>query len=451
MKGSKSHMTERRLKILRDAGFPFSVNEVRQKVKKEAAQQDRSNFDAKTWLEKYKDFLLYIATHGSLLSLHNKNPFLAEWVSKQRDRCPTLERTAVKDKDENTGDPELRESELMDTARLFLYCQNNKANVSLLRGKDVEPSSVSKEEPSSWDDQFGTIAAWFIKHGTYAVKGMPSKMKKFVSKQQEQHRLFASGLESELTSERVEKLEDICFPFEKPAPKEPRDEDNIATCARKGKARSWEEFRLDLAVNCIQKGNYDYSSFDDVELRRWAAEQKRQHKLYVAGKPTSLSNDQIQKLVDIKLIVKRPKQKSWPEICGDLMAFRIHFGTFDVSSAHVVPKGRTANPCPNNTALKNLQDWVIKLRERYCESTKTVSLDEELTQEQKAKLDCVGFPWTGPWMNTFGQPEIILCPPKEKEKTNSTPAEGNSSIAPIKSNLFGMTLEMQPIAHAPIT
>ena len=50
-------MTERRLKILTDAGFPFSVNEVRQQVKKEAAYQDQVTFDAKPWLEKYKDFL----------------------------------------------------------------------------------------------------------------------------------------------------------------------------------------------------------------------------------------------------------------------------------------------------------------------------------------------------------------------------------------------------------
>ena len=59
-------MTERRLKILTDAGFPFSVEK---KAKKDAKHQDKAVFDAKPWLEKYKDFLLYIAAHGSLEAL----------------------------------------------------------------------------------------------------------------------------------------------------------------------------------------------------------------------------------------------------------------------------------------------------------------------------------------------------------------------------------------------
>ncbi|KAL7528251.1 hypothetical protein ACHAXR_003985, partial [Thalassiosira sp. AJA248-18] len=446
MKGSKSHMTERRKSILTDAGFPFSVNEVRQKVKKEAASNMRVIFDAKPWLEKYKDFLLYIATHDSLELLHKNNPFLAEWVSEQRESPSSSEcLTAVKDKDENMSDPEMNEHALlMKAAHFFLFSQSNKANVLLICEKDVEPPPVIKEELSSWDDQFGSIAAWYIKHGTYATKGMPTKMKKFVSKQQEQHRLFASGLDSELTSERIEKLEDICFPFDKTTSKEPRDDDTAAS----RRHRSWEDYRLALAMSYIKKGSYDATSLDDVELRRWAVEQKRCCKLYLAGKhTTTLSFDQIQKLLDIKFVAKRPKQKSWTEFCCDLMAFRIHFGTFDVASAHVVSKGRSANPCANSTALKNLQEWVVKLQGN-AESTKLLSTNEELTPDQKMKLDSVGFPWTGSWSNSGDESDRESCSPKcsHKEHENSDlPAENNASITPVKSNLFGMTVEMQQV------
>ena len=92
------------------------------------------------------------------------------------------------------------------------------------------------------------------------------------------------------------------------------------------------EYRLELAIVCILKGNYDA---DDVDLRRWAAEQKRQYKLYLAGKQSSLTFAQIQKLVDVKFIAKRPKQKSWYENCADLMAFRIQFGNFDVAGSPI--------------------------------------------------------------------------------------------------------------------
>ncbi|KAL7555179.1 hypothetical protein ACHAWF_018989 [Thalassiosira exigua] len=84
MKGSKSHMTERRVKILTDAGFPFSVNEVRQKVKIEAAEQDRVLFDAKSWLEKFKvRYRLLLLTfsyqphqQSKIMLSHQGSPFL---------------------------------------------------------------------------------------------------------------------------------------------------------------------------------------------------------------------------------------------------------------------------------------------------------------------------------------------------------------------------------------
>jgi len=429
-------LTERRLKILTDAGFPFSVN--RQKVKKEAAHQDKVLFDAKPWLEKYKDFLLYIATHGSLEVLAKTNPFLAEWYAKQgRGHSLSGNASTVNEMDRN---------ELLEAAHFFLFSLSNKGNIMLLHDKNVEPTAVIKEE-SSWDDQFGNLAIHFIKHGTYLPRGMPSKMKKFVSNTLQQHRLFTSGITSELTSERIEKLEDINFPFDKASMKEPRDEDTTAS----RRNRSWEEFRLDLAICYIQKGNFDSNSLVDVELRRWAAEQKRQHKLYLAGKQTTVTFDQIQKLVDIRFISKRPKQKSWVENCADLMAFRIQFGTFDVASAHVVittkgmpSKGRLANPCTNNTALKNLQEWVVKLRGHYCESSKSFSTNDEFSQEHKMKLDSVGFPWTGSWAISRELPDNATCDVKQQDKTDN--AELNSSVAPIKSNLFGVTLEMAQVS-----
>lgn len=426
-------MTERRLKILTDAGFPFSVNEIRLKVKKEAAHQDRIVFDAKPWIEKFKDFLLYIAgleSHGSLESLQKGNPYLAEWVAKQGEECTSSDdATSFEEMDYVHGNlqPHDRIS-LMKAANFFVFCQINRSNVLLLHDKTLDPSSTIKEESTSWDDQFGNLAAWYIKHGTYAPKGMPSKMKKFVSRQQEQHRLFTSGLDSELTSERVEKLEDIYFPVDRATMKEPLADD-MASLRRN---KSWEEYRLELAIVYIQKGNYDA---DDVDLRRWAAEQKRQHKLYLTGKQSSLTFSQIQKLIDIKYISKRPKQKSWYENCADLMAFRIHFCSFDVARAHIVPysKGRSINPSTNPTPLKTLQEWVAKLRGHYCECTKLIETNDELTQEQKIILDSVGFNWSGSCASR-----------KDDMKDSDFPfVDGGIGIPSIKSNIFGVTLEMQ--------
>ena len=147
--------------------------------------------------------------------------------------------------------------------------------------------------------------------------------------------------------------------------------------------------------------------------------------------------------MDIKFIAKRPKQKSWYENCADLMAFRIQLGNFDVASAHVVPnsKGRSINSCSNTTPLKTLQEWVIKLRGHYHESTKFVEINDELTHEQKMKLDSVGFTWSAPWASGEELFTKESCLVKQQEKTDFTPADGSIGIATIKSNLFGMTLE----------
>ena len=278
--GKKSHMTERRLKILTDAGFPFSVNAVRQKVKEEAAHQDKAMFDAKPWIEKYKDLLLFIATHGGLELLQKNDPFLAMWAAKQREECNLSDRTILmEDEGENESAIELKERiALIKAADFFSFSLNSKANNVVLQSDKCSGSASCNKEDISWYRQYGALAAWYIKHGTYASKGMPTKLKRFISKQQEQHRLFTEGLASELTEELIEKLDDIYFPFDNV----PRDDD-IASSRRN---RSWEEYRLDLAISYIQKGNYDAQALDDMELRRWSTEQKRQHKFYITGKQT---------------------------------------------------------------------------------------------------------------------------------------------------------------------
>lgn len=63
MKGSKSHLTKRRLKILTDAGFPFSATEDNQQQQQQQQeknedeniqqQEDKVKFDTKPWMEKY--------------------------------------------------------------------------------------------------------------------------------------------------------------------------------------------------------------------------------------------------------------------------------------------------------------------------------------------------------------------------------------------------------------
>ena len=126
MKGSKSHMTERRLKILTDAGFPFSATEDNQQQQEKnedekiQPEEDKVKFDTKPWLEKYIELLLHIATHGSLDSLQASNPLLAQWEASQRASTDGTTAGSKEKHDENVMN---KEKELMSAVRLFLSLQ----------------------------------------------------------------------------------------------------------------------------------------------------------------------------------------------------------------------------------------------------------------------------------------------------------------------------------------
>ena len=420
-KGSKSHMSERRLQILTEAGFPFSSKEELQKKKDEATQHDIDEFDAKTWIEKYKDLLLHIANHVSIPSLQKSNPLLWDWVEQQRQDLPIVvsnsDFSSNAEEDRTKGDINGKRADLMKIAEAFS---------SSRACKDSCATPAAKDNTSSWESQFGSLAAWYIKYGTYSNKGMPTKLKKFMSKQQEQQRLLLSGSESELTTSQIQKLNDIYFPFD--VNSNTPSENDIAASRRN---RSWEEYRLDLAISYIQKGNYDLQSISDIELRRWATEQKRQHKLYLSGKQSALSLAQIQRLIDIKFISKKPKQFSWPELCGDLMAFRIQFGTFDAANAKLVPnppkapKGKQSTPILSSSPLNNIQDLITKLR----------TAKNDFTQEQLQKLTTARFPWDGPAGIAVGEATdsiVTVCSDDHQEPFNPI----------ITKQIFGSVVEI---------
>lgn len=421
-------MTNRRLKILTECGFDFSTNrkEEMQKKKDEEIQQEIDEFDTKPWISKYKDLLLHIHKQGSVDSLQKSNALLWNWVEKQRQNLlpPGDESKQPDDLITSSSEPNIHDEGaphvvLADREHVVLmkvaesFASYRAAELSA----DLGQASATKE---TWDSLFGNLAAWYIKFGTYSTKSMPAKLKKFMSKVQEQHRFLHAGTETELTQDRIDKLNDIYFPFEHLGSNESSDNDAVALRRNK----SWEEYRLDLAISYVHKGNYDLQTIDDVELRRWAAEQKRQHKLYLAGKQSSLSFTQIQRLIDIKFVSKRCKQWSWPELCGDLMAFRIQFGTYNVASATVVhstSKGKTSCHETTSTTLSSIKDFITRLK---------VSRDE-LTQEQLQKLNKASFPWD----------EIIVSASKPTTSTSEVHASIEQQ-KPMTKHIFGVVLEV---------
>ena len=132
-KGGKTNLTERRLKILIDAGFSFSGVNERQKEKKVASQQDRFEFDAKPWLEKYKDLLFFIASNNDIASLKKNDPYLVEWNAKEHDDSQ-VQNTALTEISVEGGDEKMKERvSLMEASDFFAFCQSSKEKIILLR------------------------------------------------------------------------------------------------------------------------------------------------------------------------------------------------------------------------------------------------------------------------------------------------------------------------------
>lgn len=131
-------------------------------------------------------------------------------------------------------------------------------------------------------------------------------------------------------------------------------------------------------------GKYDITAKRDGDLHYWVEEQKEEYSKYVAGEPSKMTGNRVQKLQAVKFPFSKIRSKkkiavtgkSWEEMYAELLQFRIFQKSWDVPNSY-----------------QDLFHWVSKQREIYHQPHSELSL---VQKQHIKKLQIVGFPFLPP-------------------------------------------------------
>jgi hypothetical protein len=162
-----------------------------------------------------------------------------------------------------------------------------------------------------------------------------------------------------LTPDRVKALEGIGFVWKPPSP-------------------SWEDRLIELADYRNNQGHCNISKnySENTKLADWVGTQRKQYKLHLAGKASSMTLSRIQALEDIGFEWDS-HGAAWGDRLSDLADYRRIHGHFNVPRNNI-----------ENTKLAN---WVTHQRREYRLHVKEMS--PRMTKFRIQKFESLGFEW----------------------------------------------------------
>ena len=189
-----------------------------------------------------------------------------------------------------------------------------------------------------WDERYDELVAYKEQHGDTLVptdERVDSANKyrylaQWVQTQRREYRLHQEWKHSQLTDERIEKLNQIGFVW------------SVFEAA-------WEEKFAELVEFKAAHGHTDVpSSWQDQEFSRWVSVQRQQYKKYKEGKHTQITEERIERLDGIGFEWRSKNTYQWKIRLGELRDFYDDNG--------VVPVPHTE---------RSLYQWVRNQKKEY--------------------------------------------------------------------------------------
>jgi len=333
-----SDMTLERINLLNDIDFEWKIRG-----------------DDSSWKDYYNQLQDYYHKHGHTL-VPCSNKILCDWTNSQRQQYRIFE--------EDPSESDLSEEQ-------FKLLRNVGLSGDLREGK--------------WFLRFGELLDFKEKHGHCVVPAKYAcnpQLSNWCAVQRRHYRFLEQGKKSQLTSERVQILEDAGFEWVVSAQRR-------VECKIK---KTWEEsysecFQHYQAFACLD-GIFNA----DVDLDHWCQDQLVQYQRFIAGQPSSLSMHQKEQLDNLGfssqyarslrdsslLLASATKQatKSWEELYADLLVYRLNHNSFSL---------------PDAEKYYDLHSFVREQRREYIKfKSGQPSL---LTSERVRKLQAVRFPF----------------------------------------------------------
>ena len=217
----------------------------------------------------------------------------------------------------------------------------------------------------TWNERYEELKDFKDQQGHCNVphKYQPNKaLGNWVQKQRQNYKLMLEGSKSgRMTEERVEKLENIGFEW--------------------NKKDIWDMRLEELKLFKAQHGNCNVPMRRNKVLGQWVITQRKNYKRMLEGSKSYMTEERVEKLENIGFewtINKYVQKYTWDERLGQLKRYKAQNGHCNVSM--------------RDDRNKGLGIWVGTQRTEYkhmLEGSKSA-----LTEERVEKLENIGFEWT---------------------------------------------------------
>jgi Helicase associated domain len=276
MKADKSsQLTKERAELLDEVGFEWEIS----------VEQRANTTYKKTWDEFYAELCVFKDDTGSCVMQDDSDPELKQWCEKQRTDCRAFQ----------SSQPTTMTKEQVEKLSRIGFNWDAKPN-----GKQTKVKS--------WDEFFGDLLAHHLLHNTFVVTSSKGgdELCNWVQEQRVEYAKFVDGAPSTMSSECLEKLRSVKFPFRKVAA-------NGKNKTTKGK--SWEEMYAELLQFRIVNKSWEVPNTMRA-LSKWVEQQRHVFERFDQARNTcDVLSDHYNKLqkVGFPLIVSQgpPPQASF--------------------------------------------------------------------------------------------------------------------------------------------
>lgn len=239
-------------------------------------------------------------------------------------------------------------------------------------GSDQTMTKKRKAEwmiDENWDEIYEELKDFKTKNGHCIPPVQPAtKLRHWVDKIRTEYKKLRAGSSSALTAQRLQKLNDIDFQFE-----------------RKIKPRTWEERYEELVRfkenfgHCRVPRLFNQPTYEG--LGKWVADQRMKYNYMLQGKKSNMTPERAQKLSDLGMVwavfklppkEDRAERKPWDHRYVELLEFKRQHGHTLVPQAFPI-----------------LGQWVHTQRVNY--KLMKQGRKSAMTPEQAVKLEQIGF------------------------------------------------------------
>jgi len=245
--GRKSHMTETRIKDLNNLNFEWEIK-----------KHD-------TWNARLNELSKFKEEHGhcNVPLKYTESPKLSFWVRTQREQYRQLRE---KKRPSNMTEERIRKLEAIS----FSWALKKQ------RGPNTK-----------WEDRIKELQQYIIEHGHGNVShDINPKLANWVTSQRKQRNLFKSGKASSISPERIEALNRIGFEW---VVREPQ--------RREDRMRELREYKEEFG-NCMVPKRWARNK----RLGQWVAEQRKQYRYLMAGKPSHMTPERVVELETVGFV-----------------------------------------------------------------------------------------------------------------------------------------------------